>query len=58
LAKYSAEKSQLGFLDVLNPLALFAKPFEDFICRFFTIEVSESSRELEALIYGGHVLVL
>jgi hypothetical protein len=37
-------------LDVLNPLALFSKEFEDFFCRFFTIEVSESSRELEALI--------
>jgi hypothetical protein len=37
-------------LDVLNPLALFSNPFEDFFCRFFTIEVSESSRELEALI--------
>jgi hypothetical protein len=37
-------------LDVLNPLALFSNPFEDLFCRFFTIEVSESSRELEALI--------
>jgi hypothetical protein len=37
-------------LDVLNPLALFSKAFEDFFCIFFTIEVSESSRELEALI--------
>jgi hypothetical protein len=40
-------------LDVLNPLALFSKPFEDFFCRFCIIEVSESSRELEALIVGG-----
>jgi hypothetical protein len=37
-------------LDILNPLALFSKEFEDFFCSFFTIEVSESSRELEALI--------
>jgi hypothetical protein len=37
-------------LDVLNPLALFSKPFEDFICRFLTIEVSGRFRELEALI--------
>jgi hypothetical protein len=37
-------------LDVLNPLALFSQPFEGFFCRFFTIEVSGSSRELEALI--------
>jgi hypothetical protein len=37
-------------LDVLNPLALFSQPFEDFFCRFLTIEVSGSSRELEALI--------
>jgi hypothetical protein len=37
-------------LDVLNPLALFSRPFEDFFCRFLTIEVSGSSRELEALI--------
>jgi hypothetical protein len=28
-----------GFSDVLNPLALFSQPFEDFFCRFFTIEV-------------------
>jgi hypothetical protein len=41
-------------LDVLNPLALFSKAFEDLFCRFYTIEVSESSRELEALIDGGH----
>ena len=44
-------------MDVLNPLELFSKPFEDFFCRFLTIEVSRSSRELEALIDGGHVLV-
>jgi hypothetical protein len=37
-------------LDVLNPLALLSRPFEDFLCRFLTIEVSGSSRELEALI--------
>jgi hypothetical protein len=37
-------------LDILNPLELFSKAFEDFFCRFFTIEVLESSRELEALI--------
>jgi hypothetical protein len=37
-------------LDILNPLALFSKEFEDFFCRFFTIEVSERFRELEALI--------
>jgi hypothetical protein len=37
-------------LDVLNPLALFSQEFEDFFYRFLTIEVSESSRELEALI--------
>jgi hypothetical protein len=37
-------------LDVLNPLALFSKAFEDFFCMLFTIEVLESSRELEALI--------
>jgi hypothetical protein len=34
----------------MNPLALFSKPFEDFLCRFLTIEFSGSSRELEALI--------
>ena len=44
------KKPNKGFLDVLNPLAWFST-FEDFFCRFFTIEVSEeSSRELEALI--------
>jgi hypothetical protein len=37
-------------LDVLNPLALLSRPFEDLFCRFFTIEVSGSFRELEALI--------
>jgi hypothetical protein len=37
-------------LDVLNPLELFSKPFEDLFCRFLIIEVLESSRELEALI--------
>jgi hypothetical protein len=41
-------------LDVLNPLAQFSKAFEDLFCRFFTIEVSGSSRELEAPIDGGH----
>jgi hypothetical protein len=44
-------------LDVLDPLALLSRLFEDFFCKFFTIEVSASSRELEALIDGGHVLV-
>jgi hypothetical protein len=34
----------------MNPLALFSKPFEDLFCRLLTIEVSKSSRELEALI--------
>jgi hypothetical protein len=29
-----------GFLDVLNPLALFSKAFGDFYCRFFYLEVS------------------
>jgi hypothetical protein len=37
-------------LDILNPLALFLQPFEDFFCIFLTIEVSGSFRELEALI--------
>jgi hypothetical protein len=37
-------------LDVLNPLELFSKELEDFVCRCYTIEVSESSKELEALI--------
>jgi len=37
-------------LDVLNPLALLSRPFKDFFYKFFTIEVSASSRELEALI--------
>jgi hypothetical protein len=37
-------------LDNLNPLALLSRPFEDFFCRFLAIEVSASSRELEALI--------
>jgi hypothetical protein len=44
-------------LDILNPLALFLQPFEDFFYKFFTIEVSASSRELEALFDGGHGLV-
>jgi hypothetical protein len=44
------KKISWGFLDVLNPLAVFSQPFENFFCRFLTIEVSESSRELEALI--------
>ena len=43
-----------GFLDVLNPLAQFSKEFEEFFCRFFTIEVTKSSRELRAPIDGGH----
>jgi hypothetical protein len=37
-------------LDVLNPLSLLSRPFEDFFYRFLAIEVSASSRELEALI--------
>jgi hypothetical protein len=41
-------------LDVLNPLELFSNPFEDFLCKFFTIKVSGSFRELEALIDLGH----
>jgi hypothetical protein len=44
-------------LDVLNPLALLSRPFEDFFCRILAIEVSASYRELEALIDGGHGLV-
>jgi hypothetical protein len=44
-------------LDVLDPLVLFSRPFEDFLCKFFTIEFSGSSRELEALIDRGHGLV-
>ena len=44
------KKPNYVFLNILNPLALFSNPFEDFFCRFLTIEVSESSRELEALI--------
>jgi hypothetical protein len=42
---------------VLDPLVLFSRPFEDFFYKFFTIEVSGSSRELEALFDGGHGLV-
>jgi hypothetical protein len=41
----------------MNPLELLSRTFEDFFCKFFTIEVSTSSRELEDLIDGGHVLV-
>ena len=41
-------------MDVLNPLELFSKAFEDIFYRFFTIEVSESSRELRTPIDGGH----
>jgi hypothetical protein len=41
----------------MDPLVLFSRPFEDFFCKFFTIEVSASSRELEALIDRGHGLV-
>jgi hypothetical protein len=41
----------------MNPLALFSQPFENFFYKFFTIEVSASSRELEALIDRGHGLV-
>jgi hypothetical protein len=37
-------------MDVLNPLALFSQPFEDFFFIFLAIEVSASSRELEAVI--------
>jgi hypothetical protein len=36
---------------------MFSRPFEDFFYKFFTIEVSGSSREFEALIDGGHGLV-
>jgi hypothetical protein len=38
----------------MNPLALFSKEFKDLFFRFYIIEVLESSRELEALIDGGH----
>jgi hypothetical protein len=38
----------------MNPLALFSKAFGDLFCRFYTIEVSGSSRELRDLIDGGH----
>jgi len=41
-------------LDVLNPLALFSKEFEDFFCKFFYFEVSGNSRELRATIEGVH----
>ena len=44
-------------MDVLNPLALLSRPFEELFCRILAIEVSASSRELEALIDGEHVLV-
>jgi hypothetical protein len=37
-------------MDIMNPLTLFSKPFEDLFCMFLTIEVLESSKELEALI--------
>jgi hypothetical protein len=42
---------------MLDPLVLLSRPFEYFFYKFFTIEVSASSRELEALIDGGHGLV-
>jgi hypothetical protein len=42
---------------VLDPLVPFSQLFEDFFCKFFTIEVSGSSKELEALFDGGHGLV-
>ena len=41
-------------MDVLDPLVLFSRPFEDFFYGFFTIEVSASFREIEALFDGGH----
>jgi hypothetical protein len=41
-------------LDVLNPLTLFSKEFGDFYSRFYTIEVSGSSKELRATIERGH----
>jgi hypothetical protein len=44
-------------LDVLDPLVPFSQPFEDFFSKVFTIEVSASSRELEALFDQGHGLV-
>jgi hypothetical protein len=44
-------------LDMLDPLVLFSSPFEGFFYNVFTIEVSGSSREFEALIDGGHGLV-
>jgi hypothetical protein len=44
-------------LDVLDPLVLLSRPFEDFFSKFFTIEALASSRELEALFDGGHGLV-
>jgi hypothetical protein len=34
----------------MSPLELFSQAFEDFFCRFFTIEVGGSSKELEAFI--------
>jgi hypothetical protein len=30
----------------MDPLVLFSRPFEDFFYKFFTVEVSGSSREL------------
>jgi hypothetical protein len=44
-------------LDVLDPLVPFSQQFEDFFSKFFTIEVSASSRELEAFFDRGHGLV-
>jgi hypothetical protein len=41
-------------LDVLNPLELFSKEFGDLYCRFYTIEVLGSYKELRAPIDGGH----
>jgi hypothetical protein len=40
--------------NALNSLALFSNAFGDFYCRFYTIEVSGSSRELRSPIDGGH----
>ena len=44
-------------MDVLDPLVLLSRPFEDFFYRIFTIEVSASFRKFEALFDGGHGLV-
>jgi hypothetical protein len=42
----------------MNPLVYFSKEFGDFYCRFFYIEVSESSRELRATVEGGHAQMI